>query len=175
MGNNHFSEQFFETGIAKKLGRIFSAGIKFQYHQWLLNEQRYENSSVIIPEIDLYAEPLKDFSFGVIIRNPVRVRMSTIEKKKLPAMIDPGISYKVSDKLILAISTIQLSDRPISCQAGVEYKFHPRLSLRFGWHTDPVCESYGFELMLSKLKLDLSLQTHPFLGNSTSLALTFPL
>jgi hypothetical protein len=174
VGGESFAEQFFEGGVAKMLGPKFSVGLKFQYYQWVLNESHYNSSSAFIPEIDLYASPLKNLNFGVVIRNPVRSRMNTIENK-LPAEINPGASYKISNKVLIAFSVKEKSDEPLSCQAGVEYEFHQKFSLRIGWHTLPVSESLGFCLKLSKFNIDYSIQSHPQLGYSSSLGLSLAL
>ena len=175
IGNSQYSEQLYEGGIVKKLAQKFSAGIKIQFHQWIISESQYKSSRCFIPEASLFANPLKNIFFGVIIRNPVRVRMNTIEKNKLPAVINTGLSVKVSDKLLFACSAIQQSDETLSFQTGVEYSFHPRFLLRTGFHTLPLCESFGISLKLSKVFIELSLQTHPVLGNSSTIALTMPL
>ena len=172
MGNKSFSEQFIETGIAKKLGQKFYAGIKIQYHQWVVSESYYENSHAFIPSIGLFTNPLKNLCFGVLIRNPVRVRMNAIEQNKLPVLINPGISCKVSEKVLIAFSVTQQSDQPLSSQLGIEYLFHSKLFFRFGWHTVPVSETFGFGLKLNKINLDLAFQTHPVLGNSSAIGLT---
>ena len=175
IGNKTFSEQFIETGIAKKLGQKFYASIKIQFYHWIKSDSYYENSNAFIPTIGLFANPLKNFCFGVLIRNPVRVRMNTIEKNKLPAEINPGIFCKVSEKVMLAFSVNQKSNQPLSTQLGLEYVFHSNFFLRFGWQTVPISESFGFGLKMNKLILDIALKTHPLLGNSSSISLTFPL
>ena len=173
IGNNSFSENFIEAGIAKKLGQTFYAGIKIQYHQWILNDSYYQNSHAFIPSIGLFSNPLKNLFFGVVIRNPVRSRMNAIEKNKLPAEINPGISVKVSDKVLVALSVTQQSNLSLSTQFGLEYLFHPKLFFRVGCHTVPASESFGFGLKMKKINLDIALETHPILGNSSAIALIF--
>jgi len=175
MGNDKFSEQMIETGIAKKLSDKFFAGIKIEYHQWAFSDGNYSNSHTFIPSVGLYTNPIKNLSLGVIIRNPVRSRMNAIETNKLPAQINPGFSLKVSEKIKIACSVTQQNDRPLATQFGMEYSFHPRLFFRCGWQTVPVSESFGFALLLDRMFIDLSLQTHPLLGNSYSMAITFPI
>jgi hypothetical protein len=175
LGSKSFSEEFIEAGIAKKLAANFSIGIKIQYHRWMLNDSYYENSQSLIPSIYLFASPLKNLGFGVFIQNPVRSRMNAIEQNKLPAKINTGISIRVSEKVQLAGSVNQQSNFPLSSQFGVEYIYHPKFILRFGWHTLPVSISFGFGLRFSKFNLDLAIQTHNELGNSSAIALTFKL
>ena len=173
MGKKSFSEQFIETGIAKKLGQKFYASIIIQYHQWIVNESMYENSHSFIPTISAFANPIKNLCFGVLIRNPVRVRMNAIELNKLPAEINTGITYKVSEKVLVALSSKQRSQQALSTQLGIEYIFHSNLYFRFGWQTLPVSESFGFGLKLKNIYLDMAIKTHPTLGNSSSIGLTF--
>ena len=175
MGNKSFSEQFIETGIAKKLGQKFYASISIQYHQWIINESLYENSHALITTICAFANPIKNLCFGVLIRNPVRVRMNAIEQNKLPAEINIGISCKISEKVLFAISANQQSQKDLSTQLGIEYIFHSNLYFRFGWQTLPVSESFGFGLKMNRIYLDMAIKTHPTLGNSSTVGLTFSL
>lgn len=175
MGNRNFAEQFIETGISKKLGPKFSAGIKICYHQWIINESNYSNSGVFIPEAGFFVSPFQTINVGVVIRNPVRVRMNAIEQKKLPARIHSGISVKISQKVLFACSLNQQSDLPVSIRSGIEYYFHPKLIIRAGYHTQPASETFGFGLCLSRLQIDLSGETHPLLGISSSITLTYQL
>ena len=175
MGNNFFSEQFAEAGLAKRINSKITAGISIKYHQWILKESIYVNSNTLIPSFGILIFPLKNISFGVLVRNPVRVRMNSIEENKLPAQINPGFSIKVSEKVSLACSAIQQNDLPLSTQLGLEYMFHPKLFFRTGWHTVPHTLTFGFGLKLKRFCLDTSLQTHSVLGNSTAVALTFGL
>jgi hypothetical protein len=174
-GNDNFSEQMLEAGIAKKLGEKFYAGIKIEYHRWILSDANYPQNHVLIPSAGIYTNPLKNLSLGVIIRDPVRSRMSAIETTKLPALLNPGLSLKVSEKIIVATSVIQQSSKPLSTQFGLEYFFHPRLVFRCGWQTLPSSESLGFALLLNHLSIDFGLQTHPLLGNSFAIAISLPL
>ena len=175
VGNKSFSEQFIEAGIAKKLGQKFYASVLIQYHQWIINESMYENSHTLIPTFCLFANPIKNLCFGALIRNPVRVRMNAIEQNKLPAEINTGISCKVSDKVLIALSAKQISQQALSTQLGLEYIFHPNLHFRFGWQTLPVSESFGFGLKLNRINLDMAIKTHPTLGYSSTVGLTFSL
>ncbi len=175
IGNKSFSEQFIETGISKKLGQKFYASILIQYHQWIINESIYENSHALVPLVGLFTIPIKNLCFGVLIRNPVRVRMNAIEQNKLPVEINTGISYKVSEKVLIAISAKQRSQQVLSTHLGLEYIFHSNLYFRFGWQTLPVSESFGFGLKLNRIYLDMAIKTHPTLGNSSSVSLTFSL
>jgi hypothetical protein len=174
-GTNNFSEQYGEIGIAKKLGENFYAGIKLQYYIWTFNETNFENNQAIIPSAGFYAKPLKNLSFGVNIRNPVRSRMNAIEVNKLPAQINPGISLKVSDKIKLACSLMQENEQPLSTQFGAEYFFHRNLIFRCGWQTITFSQSFGFALQTRWMIMDFGIQTNSILGNSYSFSLSFPI
>ncbi len=172
-GNNNFSEQTAETGIAKKLADKFTAGIKIEYHQWTLNDGTYLNSHAFIPSLSLLSTPIRHLTLGAIIRNPVRSRMNAIEKNKLPAGIDAGLAVTISPKIIIAGSFRQQNNIPLSTQFGMEYIVHPLIVFRCGWQTIPVSQSFGFGINLNRMKMDLGMQTHPLLGNSYCIALNF--
>ncbi len=175
MGGKYFSQQYFEAGLSKSLGPKLSAGIKVSYHTWIIPEANIENTHAWIPELGIYSIPFKDFSFGVIVRNPVRSRMTTIAGNKIPAEINPGISIMLSEKLILACSAIQVNNQPINLQTGMEYRMHKTLILRCGIRTLPLSQSFGMTIKISDFNLDIGFRTNPYLGNSTALALTFSL
>lgn len=172
VGGQQFSEQFGELGFAKLLGKKITAGIKIQYHQWHVNDTYYYNSNAIIPEICIYANPLRNISFGALIRNPVRFRMNAIDKP-LPVTIHSGLAIRVSEKISLACSVIQQSDLPLSFQTGLEYALFTKIFIRFGCRSLPLSQSFGFGVKLTNWKLDVAYRTEPILGNSSSITLTY--
>ena len=175
MGGKYFSEQYFEVGVSKHLGSKLSAGIRLNYSTWIIPESTIENSKTWEPELGIFANPFQNFFFGVIIRNPVRFRMTTIASNNMFAEINPGISFRISEKLIIAGSVLQINNQPVNVQTGIEYRFHKILFLRCGIRTNPLTQSFGISLKMSCFNLDMGLRTNPYLGNSTAMALTFAL
>jgi hypothetical protein len=175
MGGKNFSQHYIEAGFSKSLGPKFSIGIKVSYYTWLIPESNIENNHALRPELGMFAMPFKNFSFGVIVRNPVRSRMTTIAGNKIPAEINSGISILISEKLILTSSALQENSKALNLQTGLEYRLHKVLMLRCGIRTGPLSQSFGMSLKVSDFNLDLGFRTNPYLGNSTALALTFSL
>lgn len=172
MGRTVYAEQFCEAGIARRLGKSISAGIKLRYYQWIIGESGYPNSSSIMPDLNLAFHPTGHFAIGVIIRNPVRSRMSAVASERLPSSISTGFTYTLSKKVTLSMAGRQ-RDRILSIQSGVEYQPQDWVFLRAGMQSSPVCQSYGFGLKHKNLLLDAGMQIGTQAGNSSAISLTF--
>jgi hypothetical protein len=175
IGTEAFNEKLVETGISKKLGTKFSAGIKLQLHQRNFQDANYDVEYYFLPEAGFYSSPINNLGIGVIIRNPLRLRMNKNDPFSQPAMLNTGLSYKTSDKLLMAFSFEQKTNRPLSYHAGIEYLLYPVFAIRVGWHTAPVTQSFGVMLGLKGFTIDLGIQSMTITGNSTALSITFKL
>lgn len=173
--NPAFTQQVIELGVAKKLGRKFSAGVKMQWMQWMLDDNYYNDSHYILPEAFLHVTPFQNVSFGAIIRNPTRVRLDAASYQSLPAEIHIGVCAHLSEKTSLNGSLKQISDSEMSYQLGVEYIFSSKLFLRTGYHTLPATESIGLGFLLKKFALEVSFETNSVLGISSASSISFSL
>ena len=172
MGTSVFAEQFYEAGIAHRLSKNIVAGLKFRYYQWIVRESGYSGSSAILPDINLSYYPNERIAFGVIIRNPVRSRMSANASERLPTTQLAGLSYTLSRKINLALAGKQ-ADKILSLHSGIEYQTRDWVFLRAGLQSSPLCQSFGFGIKHKKLFLDAGIQIGSPAGKSSGISLTF--
>ena len=174
-GNNIFSQKQAEAAIGKTIGKKITAGLKLSFIESTLKDKFYKNSYTITPDVAFNLNPFKNIYIGVLVRNPVRSRMNANEGRPLPSEIISGITYKVSEKLILHTSVKQRSDELPSILSGIEYLYHEHLTIRAGYHTAPISQSLGFSLKIHPLIIELSISTHPFLGYTSGAGIIFSL
>lgn len=174
-GNNFFSQKQAGLSFGKIIGKKISAGIKLTLIETYLKDKFYKNNYAIIPDVALNTNPFKNIYIGVLIRNPVRSRMNINEFGRLPSEIISGISYKISGKLIIHAAVKQQSDELPSFLSGIEYLYHEHLTIRTGYHTNPISQSLGFSLKFPPLIFDLAISTHPFLGYTSGVGISFSL
>jgi hypothetical protein len=175
MGSSIASEQFVRLGISKRLAGKLSAGVAMQYHVWKLADAKYSGNHALIPEAGLLINVMNDLNFGVVVRNPVRVRMNATEEKPLPATLKTGMNIIVSDKINLLVSASSETGRPLSYGLAINYSYARVLTVRAGYHTEPASASLGFELKVMQLSITAAYSTLQLPGNCSALSLTFPL
>lgn len=173
MGNAHYSLNFFDAGLSKRIGQKLYAGIRINYNYWRLDELEKTPNDFWSTELGVFAAIKSGLFYGAIIRNPVRFRMNAIEQNNLQTELNQGLSFRLTEKILIACSFLQKSKNQFSFQSGTEYQAHKKLLLRFGLQTTPFSQCYGFTFLTQNLGLDMGYKTHPVLGNSAAIALTF--
>ena len=165
-----------KAGLAygKRFGKIFSAGLQLDYLRIHIAEN-YGNQDAFTFELGIQTELTKQFTLGAHIYNPIRVKIQSETNDRIPAVFKLGLTYEISDKLILALETEKDSDFKPLIRGGIEYKIIELASARIGYSTLPSTSgsenfsiasvySFGFGLNIRKFVLDLSSSWHQTLG-----------
>jgi hypothetical protein len=71
------------------------------------------------------------------------------------------------------VETEKDADYPAIGRAGIAYDLADALTLRTGLETDPFIGTFGITFRSKKLHIDYALQTHPQLGLSNMLSLSY--
>jgi hypothetical protein len=156
----------FGLGIARTFPLGFSAGLTLKAIQ-----QRFCEKTTSSGDIDLgllyqhkpyhalrRGNRASSVSFGVSFQN---ILGSTVEKDKMPLIINAGISYRPSDKMLLSVEIEQSNKQATRLHLGGEYCPMDILSLRLG-HDDQGYLTTGVGIRLHDFTVDYGLQNHTY-------------
>jgi len=173
-GYVNYNEMKVGLAYGKKFGKIFSAGVQLDYLRTHIAED-YGNKDAFTFEIGIRTELTKQLTIAAHVFNPIRVKIQSETDDRVPAILKLGISYSLSDKLLLALETEKDSDFKPLIRGGFEYKIVDMATVRIGYSTLPSTSgsdafsiasvySFGFGLNLRKFVIDLSSSWHQTLG-----------
>ena len=173
---NYFGAEPFNTsaigiGFGKKLGKIVSIGIQFNYNDVRL--QGYGSASTINFEAGLLLHLTEKLHGGLHVYNPTGGRFGRGAKEKLASMYSTGLGYELSDKVLLSAGICHEEGKSVNITTTVEYNFANRFFLRAGIATDTGNFFFGLGLQLKLCRLDVNNSWQAPLGYTPGIMLLF--
>lgn len=171
-GYSQYNEKKIGLAYARSFGDKISAGIQINYLSTHIGEG-YGNRNTFTVEAGIQATLIKDLVIAAHVSNPTRAKLAEYEDERIPTTLKIGLGYTISEKVIIsAESEKNLAEKNI-IKAGVEYHIAKPLFLRTGISNNPGMFSFGFGLILDKLKIDVASTYHQVLGFSPQLSLSY--
>jgi len=182
-GYSKYSEQKIGVAYAKAFGENFSAGLQLDYLTTRIAEN-YGSKSTFTFELGIRTKLSENFFIAAHVYNPIGVKIENEYNERIPTIFKFGLSYWVSDKLLLAIETEKdLIYKPLF-RGGIEYKIVEQAIVRIGYSTLPSTTgsenfnisslyAFGFGLNLKKLVIDFSSTIHQTLGWSPQISIIY--
>jgi hypothetical protein len=182
-GYVNYNEMKAGLAYGRKFGKVFSAGVQLDYLRTHIAEN-YGNEDAFTFEVGIRTELTKQLTLAAHVFNPIRVKIQSETNDRVPAVFKLGVSYELSDKLLLALETEKDSDFKPLIRGGIEYKIIDMATVRMGYSTLPSTSgsdsfsiasvySFGFGLNPGKFVLDLSSSWHQTLGWSPMVSLIY--
>jgi hypothetical protein len=166
-GIEGFSEQRFTLSYARRLFQKLNMAVQFDLNRNVAEE--YEDFYATSWSVSLHAPLMKELSMSAWIYNP----LGNINNYDLPSMARIGILYKPSDVLGVAIEIEKDWRHNARFKAGINYRIHPRLALRWGVGTEPSIINAGISWnLLQQMALSGGWRYHSRLGSSFSAGLS---
>jgi len=162
------------TGIAygMRLTKSFSAGVQVDYLR-LHVADGFKDNNVFTCEIGLQYRASEHLWLGLHVANPVPVRLSSVSKERLTALMRFGISWRITDGLHSDLEVEKdLVHKPV-LKAGIEYHPAKSLFIRMGLLSSPATFTFGFGLEFGNLQFDIASSYHMVLGYSPQASLTY--
>ena len=157
---------------ARKLMDKLSIGIQFDMLNTRIPE--YGSKSLFTFEVGLQSELSENLTLGFHLFNPVK--LETVEGEYLPTVIQGGISYSPTQKVLFNVELEKDIDFPFTIKSGIEYEMVDNFWLRVGFSTAPTSVSFGIGyLMTNGLRLDIASNYHQELGFTPGVSLGFDL
>lgn len=158
--------------IAKKFGKQLAIGIRGNYHQ--LKISNYGASTAFSLDVGVHYKLKEQLLFGLYITNPAQQKFSSKAiSSNPPSTAYFGLSYLVSNKVLIATNLTKTLKVPLDLAIGIDYRLIELLSLRGGLTVKPFKQYAGFGLNYSKFMLDMAVESDPHLGYSPQITLGY--
>ncbi len=171
-GDVNFSQMQAGFAYAKSFGKRFATGLKFDYLQTKLAENYGKHANLTF-EAGILAKISNNLWLGAHAFNPVRVRLSDYNNERIPTLVNLGVSYIFSEKLLFNAEVVKDSERPADFRFGAEYQFIKFGYVRAGLTTESFSYTFGFGFLLDRFSFDLSSAVDQMLGVSPQVSLQY--
>ncbi|SOD12722.1 hypothetical protein [Pedobacter xixiisoli] len=173
-GISEFNEIKAGFCFAKKFGDDLAIGVKANIHQ--IKITNYGNATTFSVDAGVNYSLSKQIGLGVFVNNPSSQKYkATNVETYIPAAVHFGASYTPSNKVLLAINVSKDLERKFDVALGVDYKFYELLSLRGGLSAKPFKQYFGIGLNYQKWILDIAVESHPQIGYTPQIGLSYAL
>lgn len=169
-GFSAYSEQKIGFTYAKSFGTI-SAAANINLHQVKIAD--YGSTQTYSVEFGLQYTINDRLTLGTHIANPNRRAYDTEIDAVIPVRLEFGASYRLSDKVLFNSGAVKELAGISDFRYGLEYAAISWLSFRGGMSVNPFRQFAGFGYQLNDLNVDAAASSHPTLGFSPQIALSY--
>ncbi|WAC40254.1 hypothetical protein [Pedobacter sp. SL55] len=171
-GISEFNEIKAGFGLAKSFGEDLSIGVKANVHQ--IKITNYGNATTFSVDAGVNYALSQQIGLGLYVNNPSsQAYKATNAETYIPTAVHLGATYTPSNKLILAATISKDFERKFDVGVGVDYKFYELLSLRGGLSAKPFKQYFGIGLNYQKLIMDIAVESHPQIGYTPQIGLSY--
>ena len=170
-GFSDYNETQIGLAYGRKLGSKLDLGVQFDYNS--LQIAGYGNSSAISFQIGAIMHLTEKLNAGFHAYNPVGGKFGKDNEEKLASVYTAGMGYEASEKFFVSAEIQKEENKPVSVNAGMQYKFIPQLMVRGGICSGTSLVYVGIGLQLKTFRLDITTSHHPQLGITPGLLLLF--
>lgn len=178
VGISHYGYKYYQytratVGYSQQLFTNLYMGLNINYLH-LSQAEYYGRANGMTFELGLYSQPVKNFSIGVYVFNPVNVSFFEDKDLKMPVTMKLGLSYLFSDALLLAVETGKSINGYTSIfKAGIEYNLRKHFSFRAGISMLPIEYSAGLGYKVAGATFDIAFAYHQILGLSPKISVQY--
>ncbi|MGF1924677.1 MAG: hypothetical protein ACQUHE_10900, partial [Bacteroidia bacterium] len=166
-GIPEFNDSKISLIISKLFGPRLGIGFRGNYHQ--LKISNYGSTTALSVDLGAIYQLTYEIGIGLYVSNPARaVYRSKINSNPLPSRMNLGITYRTSDKLLLA-TTILKKDLVV----GIDYEMLEAFSLRCGLSFNPFTQYFGVGFSRPKFMIDFACIIIPNLSYSPQLTIGY--
>lgn len=170
-GFSAYTEQRIGFTYARNFENTIFTALNFNYHQ--LRIANYGNTSTFSIEGGLQYKASEKLLIGAHIANPSQSSYEEQAVSAIPVKMEFGIAYRFTDKLLLNSALSKTLNSEADAGAGLEYAAAEWLALRGGLSANPLRQYGGFGLTYQKIKIDAAASSHPVLGLSPQIAVSY--
>ncbi len=169
-GQDLYRESDIRTSVAKHYGRVLSLGLGLAVYQ--LNIKNYGSALTWGGDVGLRGRIQEQLALGLAARNINRPRLGDC-RQGLPQSLDAGISYMPGEAASTHLQINLQKGWPMQFRVGQSIRLWRRLDIRVGYGAGPASASAGFGWNFGPYSFSYAVNTHPELGLSHGLTLSF--
>jgi hypothetical protein len=171
-GYHNYNESQGGLAYARSLGPKMDIGIKFNYYA--LRIPAYGSASSFNFELGSLLHISDKLHTGIHAYNPLGSHLGRSGQERLASIYRTGLGYEPSVHLLLSAEILKVEGRDHSINIGIHYLFSEKLQVRCGISTGLGAFFFGLGFRNRKIRLDLSVSFHQYLGPSPGLMILFP-
>jgi hypothetical protein len=162
-GDDIYSEQIVSIGFANTIGKT-SLGARISYMQY--KAQGLGTHGALGINLGGITQLTPQLSIGAWIQNINQPNINFSDKEKAPVKLLAALSFKVTDKFLLA-SEIEkdVLYEPL-WKTGMEYWIHKKVAARMGLNVNPGSAFFGLGFKSGRIKIDYAFQSFTSVGPS---------
>ena len=170
-GFDLYKQQKIGIAYSRAFNEKISFGFKLNYLSIKIEE--YGNSTAVSADLGLQYKLSEKFTLGAHIQNPSAEKFSKTTENLIPTAINAGFSYNPSQKVSANVEVQKDLDQNAILRAGLSYRPTKIIAIRGGVSGEPFNYYVGFGLLLKDLRIDLATTSHPILGYSPQMSLSY--
>jgi competence ComEA-like helix-hairpin-helix protein len=172
MGSGLYRENTVRTSISFR--PLTQTGFGLGFSGYNLNIERYGSANAVGLDLGLIGSPLENLTLAAMARNINRPKIGNTGQEAAQ-WLSFGVSYELMNKLICLVQLQDQKGFRTQLRFGQEYRYRNILALRAGFSQEPNSFSFGFGIFLKKCRVDYGTRTHPQLGMSQALTVSYVL
>jgi hypothetical protein len=171
--NDYYKENLLIIGFGIKMSEHLSLGTNLKYFQLSFPPPYGDFKTLGLDLGSLYKIDEK-VQIGLALKNVNQPELIK-DSDEIPFSYSAGISLYPYERVLIAAELYKTKSEKEELRFGQEIKVFHNLALRFGMKTSPACYSLGTGLELENLRFDYGYLSHPVLGGSHKVTLSFSL
>ncbi len=171
-GNPTCRQTQVKTAYGLRLGEKLSLGLGLNCLN-IKYADVYGRYTVLTGDIGFRAALSQQLHIGGRIHNLSRWQRGAYANERVPASMEMGIQYIVSEQLNTLLEVEKGLYSPIRIKGGLEYRAVSEVYIRGGLNSSPLQAAFGLGLRYKKWGIDLCSVYHSLLGYSPQLGLTW--
>ncbi|MBN8650888.1 MAG: hypothetical protein J0L67_05655 [Cytophagales bacterium] len=170
-GDDVYNEHVVSTGFSNKFGNT-SLGAKINYIQY--QAQGFGTRRAISFDFGGITQLTDVISISASITNLTQSQIDfENEKEALPTRLTAGLTFRLSDKLLVATELEKDLLFPASWRTGLEYEFKSKFFARTGFNLQPTSGFFGLGANRKLLHADYAIQFNALTGASHQASVTY--
>jgi opacity protein-like surface antigen len=171
-GISQFNEITAAGVMARQFGNQISFALKINYHQ--IKISGYGTTSGFSVDVGVIYTLNQQLKVGLYINNPTLQEYSNkLINIVIPSAIYTGLSYEISNKILLATTISKHIGFALDVGLGIEYKLIDALSIRTGITIKPFKKYAGIGLAYKKFSFSTTIEDDPFISYKPQLGISY--
>jgi hypothetical protein len=170
LGFSQFNQTKIGLAYGMKLAPNFSAGVQLNAH-YVYFAGVYGSTAAITAEGGFIYSPNDRLNIGFHILNPTRTIL--VEKERIPTLFNLGLSYQLSEMVVVTSGVEKNIDTKFDFKAGVEFEPIKNLAFRTGVSSNPSLLSFGLGYKVNAFQMDFAFSRHEMLGYTPHFSVSY--
>jgi hypothetical protein len=169
-GSGYHHATSFDLGYGRTLGKL-DVGAGFRYFRESFSN--YQEISAISLQLACTGSIGNNIRFGFSGQHLFSAQTENAIRERWPFYLTAGLGWDASSQLHLKTEIVKPEEEPVDLSVAFHYQPDTRLVFRMGFRSTGPCFFGGAGFLIKSLRFDVTVSSHPYLGISPGLMLTY--